>query len=143
LHPALAGGAAMISPPAISAAASPPAKYCFVALSFREVCGYGSICVGGVANIGAAGGWPGPIWAQEFCGMTPPSTVYVTQRCHVPSAWTGSSHFWASGWLGHPALTHPALAGGAAMISPPAINAAARPPAMYRFVVLSSHEMHC
>jgi hypothetical protein len=38
-QPALAGGAVATSPPAISAAASPPTMYCFTVASFREVHG--------------------------------------------------------------------------------------------------------
>src|ERR1700740_1322305 len=98
------------------------------------------MCVGGVANTGATGGWPGPIWAQAFCGITPPATVYDTQRCQVPSSWIGSSHFRANGWLTHPALIHPALAGGAATISPPAISAAVTPPMTNCFVVSTFRE---
>lgn len=55
----------------------------------------------------------------------------TTQRCQVPSGWTGPSHLLAAI---HPPYQHPALAGGAAAISPPAMSAAASPPVMNCFM---------
>jgi hypothetical protein len=43
----------------------------------------------------------------------------TTQRCQVPSGWTGPSHLLTAI---HPPYRQPALAGGAAVISPPAVS---------------------
>jgi len=86
------------------------------------------MCVGGELNMGMPGGLPALIWAQVLWGVTP--WLYVMQRCQVPSSWMGPSHSCANGWLAQKGLLHPALAGGAPVISPPAISATASPPAM-------------
>src|SRR5690242_20255194 len=61
--------------------------------------------------------------------------VTATQRCHVPSGWTGPSHLLRTG----PPYTQPARAGGAAAISCAANSKAAHPPTMPRFMVVSRH----
>ena len=55
----------------------------------------------------------------------------VTQRCQVPSGWTGPSHL---AMTFHPPYRQPALAGAAEAISAPAVNAAASPPTINWFV---------
>src|SRR5579884_768999 len=61
--------------------------------------------------------------------------VVATQRCQVPSGWTGPSHLLRTG----PPYRHPALADGAETMSPAAISRAATPPTMPRFMVVSRH----
>jgi hypothetical protein len=55
------------------------------------------MCVGGELNMGMPGGLPALIWAQLLWGMRPPPSLYVMQRCQVPSSWMGPSHSCANG----------------------------------------------
>jgi hypothetical protein len=72
-------------------------------------------------------------------GLPPITTAvkYFTQRCQVPSGWTDPSQTSTFECANHRAFWHPALAGGAAAISPPAISTPASNSMMRRFVDLS------
>jgi hypothetical protein len=100
-----------------------------------------SMCVGGLAKARSHGCWSGPIKSQVLSGtrkeLAPLYTKWgtATQRCQVPSGWTGPSHLLITG----PPYWQPAPAGGAEAISSPAISTAASPPTMQRFVVVSCH----
>src|SRR6267378_1269377 len=100
-----------------------------------------SMCVGGSAKARSEGCWSGPIKSQRLTGtryeLAPRGTNWATatQRCQVPSGWTGPSHLLITG----PPYWQPALAGGAEAISSAAINRAADPPTMQRFIVVSRH----
>jgi hypothetical protein len=59
----------------------------------------------------------------------------------MPSEVTGSSHICANGCPAHSGFTHPALAGGAAVISPPAVTMPASAVTTYRFMVLLSRRV--
>jgi hypothetical protein len=100
-----------------------------------------SMCVGGSAKPRSQGCWSGPIKSQRLSGtrkeLAPLYTRWgtATQRCQVPSGWTGPSHLLITG----PPYWQPALAGGADAISSPVISTAARPPTMQVFMVVSRH----
>src|SRR6202011_1411913 len=100
-----------------------------------------SMCVGGSAKPRSQGCWSGPIKSQRLSGtrkeLAPLYTKWgtATQRCQVPSGWTGPSHLLITG----PPYWQPALAGGADAISSPVISTAARPPTMQVFMVVSRH----
>jgi hypothetical protein len=82
-----------------------------------------SMCVGGSAKPRSHGCWSGPIKSQRLSGTRKelaklyPKWGAATQRCQVPSGWTGPSHLLLTG----PPYWQPALAGGADAISSPVI----------------------
>jgi sterol desaturase/sphingolipid hydroxylase (fatty acid hydroxylase superfamily) len=91
-----------------------------------------SMCVGGVPHMGSpGGGLPTLIVLQSISeAFRGPFGKYVRQRSHMPSESTGLSHICANGCAAHPGSRHPALAGGAAVISPPATTMPASPATM-------------
>ena len=99
------------------------------------------MCAGGSATARSPGRWSGPIKSQRLTGtrweLKPLGINWATatQRCQVPSGWTGPSHLLITG----PPYWQPALAGGAVAISSAAISRAAITPTMPRFMVASRH----
>src|ERR1700754_2256469 len=87
------------------------------------------MCVGGSLNSTPNGCWSGPnVWQFVLVAYTgepsrPPTGGKTTHRCQVPSDWTGPSHL----LIDAPPSWQPALAGGAAAISAPAVRAVASP----------------
>src|SRR5246127_2563028 len=144
MHPAIAGGAAVISPPAIRTAASPPVMNCFMSLLLpRRVAG----SVVDVRRRVIEGGTPKDAGQDpSLAAVIEPAVVgrgarqsfirRVEYHATLPGAvWLdGRSHLLAAI---HPPYRQPALAGGAEPTSPPVISAAARPPTRYCFMVLS------
>jgi hypothetical protein len=94
-----------------------------------------SMCVGGSEKARPRGNWSGPINLQLGVHWEMPplcDVLNTTQRCQVPSGWTGPSHLLATS----PPYWQPALAGGAKAISPPAVSRAASPPTMPCLIVV-------